>query len=87
MSMIEKFVMTLMSATKPDAFTSNDVSTMSTNAMIVLIITFIVYLVLILLLGKYLFNEVFVKLFPMVKPASSVFQIVGLVLLAHLIFP
>ncbi len=87
MGMIEKFVVTCMSATQPAAFTNMDPTTMSANAIIVLLITMIVYLVLILLIGKYLFNEVFTKLFPMVKPATSVFQILGLVILAHLILP
>lgn len=50
-----------------------------------LIMTFL-SLLLLLLIGEYLWNRVLVKVVTIVKPVSSVWQILGLVLLSKLIF-
>ena len=51
------------------------------------IIAAIIYVVLILLFGKLLWNQVLVKLVSSVNRASSIWQILGLMLLTSLIFP
>lgn len=50
-----------------------------------LIVTFISLLIL-LLVGEYLWNNVLVKVTTVVKPVKSVWQILGLVILCKLIF-
>jgi len=54
------------------------------------LVSFLVMLILftiILFVGKYLWNAVLVELIPAVKPAKSVFQILGLSILLALLFP
>lgn len=54
---------------------------------LVAFLTIFVVLLLLLLVGKYLWNTVLVVLFPMVKPAKSIWQILGLSILLGLIVP
>ena len=54
------------------------------------LVSFLVMLIvfsLILFAGKYLWNAVLVELIPGVKPAKSVFQILGLAILVSLLHP
>ena len=51
------------------------------------ILTIVVMIALILLAGKYLWNTVLVALVPAVKPAKSVWQILGLAILVSLFQP
>ncbi len=53
--------------------------------MLVVIISFIVTLLILSLIGKLLWNGVMVDLFTCLKPARSVFQILGLYVFASLI--
>jgi hypothetical protein len=50
-------------------------------------LTVIIVLAILLFVGKYLWNEVLVSLVPGVKPAKSVFQILGLAILIMLMAP
>jgi hypothetical protein len=50
-----------------------------------LVITVISFLLL-LLLGEYLWNNVLVKLTTIAKPAKNVWQVLGIMILAKLIF-
>lgn len=43
--------------------------------------------VLLLLVGKILWNSVLIKLFPFVEPVKSIWQILGLSILLGLLFP
>ena len=52
--------------------------------LIIAFVFFIIYVVLILLLGKLLWNNTLVPLVPGVKEATSVFQILGLYILIQL---
>ena len=54
--------------------------------LLVAFITFFVVLALLMLLGKYLWNNILVELVPGVKKANSVWQIVGLYILISLLF-
>ncbi len=54
---------------------------------LVSLLTLFVMLALLLFVGKYLWNEVLVALVPAVKPAKSVWQILGLSVLLMLISP
>jgi hypothetical protein len=51
------------------------------------ILTIVVMMALILFAGKYLWNTVLVSLVPAVKPAKSVWQILGLAILVSLFQP
>ena len=64
-----------------------DTSAMTVSQVLVALVTLVVYVVLILLLGKWLFNNVLCKLVPAIKPASSVWELLGLMVLLHLLFP
>ena len=50
-------------------------------------IAFIICLVLLGFLGKYLWNEVVVDLFSFAKPARSLWQIVGLMFFLAIVYP
>ena len=57
------------------------------KATLVAFLTLVVILLLLLLVGQLLWNNVLVALFPFVKPAKSIWQILGLSLLLGLILP
>ncbi len=57
------------------------------RAAVVSIITFVIIFGILLFFGKYLWNNVLVALIPAVKPAKSVWQILGLALLISLMHP
>jgi hypothetical protein len=59
----------------------------SGKAALVSFLTLIVILLLLLLVGKYLWNTVLVSLMPFIKPAKSIWQILGLSILLGLISP
>jgi len=50
-------------------------------------LTLIVVFLLLLVLGKQLWNTVLIELFPFIKPAKSIWQILGLSVLIGLIAP
>lgn len=54
------------------------------SSLMLAFMLFIIYVVLILLLGKWLWNSTLVPLVPGVKEATSVFQILGLYVLIQL---
>ena len=53
---------------------------------LVALVVYLVSLLLILLFGKYLWNNVLVKLVPVVRPVNSVLEILGLHILFSLLF-
>lgn len=57
------------------------------NAFLVALLTLIVMMVLILLAGKWLWNTVLVALVPAVRPAKSIWQMLGLAVLIGLFYP
>jgi len=59
----------------------------SSRSAFVTIVTMIVVLGLILLFGQFLWNHALVPLVPGVKPAKSIFQILGLSILISLLVP
>lgn len=58
-----------------------------TRSALVAFITLVIMFALILFAGKYLWNTVLVALVPAVKPAKSVWQILGLAILIALMYP
>ena len=48
-------------------------------------IVLIIYVIFILIIGKFLWNEVVVRLVSITKPANSIWQILGLAILLNLI--
>lgn len=59
----------------------------SSRSAFVTIVTMVVVLGLILLFGQFLWNHALVPLVPGVKPAKSIFQILGLSILISLLVP
>ncbi len=57
------------------------------RAFLVALLTLIVMMGLILLAGKWLWNTVLVALVPAVKPAKSIWQMLGLAILIGLFYP
>lgn len=57
-----------------------------TRAMLTFFLTLFISLLILSLIGMLLWNKVLVKLVPAIKPASSVFQILGLYLLMQFLF-
>ena len=57
-----------------------------TRAILTFFLTLFISLLILSLIGMLLWNKVLVKLVPAVKPASSVFQILGLYLLMQFLF-
>jgi hypothetical protein len=55
--------------------------------MIAALVTLVLWILILLLLSKWLWNEVLCKMVTFTKPVTSVFQIVGLVILLQLIKP
>ena len=54
--------------------------------LLVTLITLVIVYLLILVLGKYLWNNVFVKTFTFAKPINSIWQLFALVVLFSLLF-
>lgn len=52
-----------------------------------LLIVLIINIIITLLVGMFLWNGVLVKLFPGVNRATSIWQLVGLQILLHMLFP
>jgi len=57
------------------------------SKIIAALVTLIVWILILLLLSKFLWNEVLCKMVTFTKPVTSVFEIVGLVILLQLIKP
>ena len=59
----------------------------STRSTLVTLLTLVVVVGLLLLFGQFLWNNALVPLVPGVKPAKSIFQILGLSILISLLVP
>jgi hypothetical protein len=55
--------------------------------LVVSLLVLLTIFVLLLLVGKILWNSVLIKLFPFVEPVKSIWQILGLSILLGLLFP
>lgn len=73
---------------KTETFRGNSRSETSAGQIaFVSFLTIFVIFMLLLFFGKYLWNSVLVELIPAIKPAKSVWQILGIALLLSLIAP
>ena len=73
-----------------EGFTGTENSAARRNACVEFIsflLAFLISLVLLGFLGKYLWNEVVVDLFSFAKPARSLWQIIGLMFFTAIIMP
>lgn len=59
----------------------------STKMALISFLTMLVVFLLLLVLGKHLWNTVLVSMFTFVKPTKSMWQILGLAILLNLILP
>ena len=59
----------------------------NTDNILAMLLVLLLWLALLLLISKYLWNEVLVKLVTVVKPATSVLQLLGLVILLEIMLP
>ena len=57
------------------------------NNFLAMLLTLLLWLAVLLFVSKFLWNEVLVKLVTVVKPATSVVQILGLVILLEIMIP
>ena len=57
------------------------------NNFLAMLLTLLLWLAILLFVSKFLWNEVLVKLVTVVKPATSVVQILGLVILLEIMLP
>ena len=77
--------------TNKETFTDSEQMDLNTDAVImynvVYFLFYILVLVLLLTLGKFLWNEVLVNLVTVVKPMSNVYEVFGLYLLLFLLSP
>ena len=74
---VEAFVGTQNSQTRRDAYVE----------FVAFLLAFIICLILLGFLGKWLWNEVVVDLFSFAKPARSLWQIVGLMFFLSIVHP
>ena len=89
MSLIET-AKSLLSATGvriPGISTFADTQGSSAAVIILALVLLVVYVLVLLLVGKWLFNNTLCSLFSGVRPATSVWQILGLWFLLHLLLP
>ena len=66
---------------------SNSSNSPKYGQMVVLLIMVILWLALVLLVGKYLWNECLCKLVTVCKPVDNVFTLLGLIVLLDIIRP
>ena len=59
----------------------------SSGKMIVILIIMVIWIALVLCIGKYLWNECMCKVVSICKPIDSVFTIIGLVVLLDILRP
>lgn len=74
---VEAFVGTENSQSRRDAYVN----------FIAFLLAFIICLIILGFIGKYLWNEVVVDLFSFAKPARSFWQIIGLMFFTSIIMP
>lgn len=65
---------------------NNNVKPQNTN-MLALLVMLIVYFVLVLLVGKYLWNECLCKVVTICKPINNVFTLLGVILIIDMLHP
>jgi len=66
---------------------SNNKIVVDRPSLLVSLIVFTIYLILILLVGKYLWNECLCKVITVCKPVQDIFTLLGVILLIDLIHP
>lgn len=76
-AVVEGFVGTESSQSRRDAYVN----------FIAFLLAFIISLIILGFIGKYLWNEVVVDLFSFAKPARSFWQIIGLMFFVSIIMP
>jgi len=70
-----------------ETFAGTNTITPSSRSTVVTLISLVVIVGLLLLFGQFLWNNALVPLVPGVKPAKSIFQILGLSILISLLVP
>ena len=63
-----------------------DVANEAKSAVLATLLSSVVMLVLMLLFGEYLFNNVLVKVVPAIKPVTSIWQLLGLMIVLKMLF-
>ena len=77
--------------TNTNANANNNTNNNNSNGrkpnMLVSLVVFTIYLILVLLVGKYLWNECLCKVITVCKPVQDIFTLLGVILLVDLIHP
>lgn len=91
-NIIEKFFSNVMTKNKEQFMNANgqiDIaalqSTENKAAVMAFVITYLAIYILLLLLGKWIWNNMIVEMFSVVRPVDSIFNILGLAILVKLI--
>ncbi len=84
---VSNFVDAALARTETFQSRGGDDKATSSRSALVAFITLVVMFLLILFVGKFLWNRVLVALVPAVKPAKSIWQILGLAVLISLMYP
>jgi hypothetical protein len=66
--------------------TNNNVVTNNPNIFVLLVMV-VIYFVLVLLVGKYLWNECLCKVVTICKPINNVFTLLGVILIVDMLHP
>lgn len=85
---ISGFLYSAMGGSKEtfQGFNKSNLSNLGKENPWILLITFIIIEILLLLFGKYLWNEIAIHLVPQLQPISNIWQILGLSILLKLLF-
>jgi hypothetical protein len=70
-----------------ETFAGTNTNAPSSRSTVVTLISLVIVVGLLLLFGQFLWNNALVPLVPGVKPAKSIFQILGLSILISLLVP
>ena len=85
--MLAKLVTTIAHKFSGSKESFNNTDALSGASVTALLVTLVVYLLLVLLLGKWLWNNVLCKTVTFAKPMPSVFTLLGLIILLNLVLP
>ena len=77
----------IIDSTNTSSESFRDVVSLSGGNRVTLVILLVVYLVLLLVVGKWLWNNVLCRTVTIVKPMPNVLTLLGLVILLELVLP
>ena len=88
---LQKSITGLITGQRKESFTNHSgdivvVETMSTGELLSFLLVLFLYFAIVAAVGMYLWNKCAVKLVSIAKPATSMWQVLGLLILTQLLF-